>query len=305
MPRRLRTLGVIAIVALGLTATPAAGDHTDPRDPLSPTSPGLPGNGIVQGAGRWEHIRNFPPNPGSDLEFFRKGGDIYASTGTLGQGEAGHVGQRIIRLTHNGAVNPTWVADHGSAACRTANPTGTLGLQHDVQITPKHNPQLVIDATDATGRCHDPAGGGLEFVDISGIGPKSRFQPREIHLTRHAGLSHTVTVDTVRPWIVYNSTSDSSGANRPWIDVLDIRTCLGRTGDTIAQKRARCRPLVYRIPFEPEWSQRVRPNGELEPGSESSCHDITSVGSRIYCAGLNATLIFDTSKMRVAFRPAQ
>ena len=72
---------------------------------------------------------------------------------------------------------------------------------------PSRTRQLLIDTVDALGRCHDIAGGGLEFVDVSGLGTAG-FEPREIHLTRHNGYSHTVTVDAMRPWIVYNSTSD-------------------------------------------------------------------------------------------------
>jgi hypothetical protein len=53
---------------------------------------------------------------------------------------------------------------------------------------------------------------------------------------------------------------------------------------------------VYRIPFEPEWTQMRRAEtGELQPGTEAACHDITASRGRLYCAGLNATLIFDVS----------
>ena len=81
-----------------------------------------------------------------------------------------------------------------------------------------------MDANDTTGRCHDPEGGGLEIVDISGI-EREGLEPREVHLTRHVGTSHTVTVDATRPWLVYNNSSTFDG--NAWIDVLDIRTCLG------------------------------------------------------------------------------
>ena len=43
--------------------------------------------------------------------------------GTLGQDEAGSIGQRIIRLISRGQVAPTWLADHGSAHCE-ANTAG-------------------------------------------------------------------------------------------------------------------------------------------------------------------------------------
>ncbi|HEX2024907.1 MAG TPA: hypothetical protein VHH92_00780, partial [Actinomycetota bacterium] len=291
---KLRTVALTTLVALpvAFVATPAQADHTNPNQPLAPTEGVPPPAFTTRGEGTWQFIDNFPVNPGTDLEFFQAGGSVYAASGTLGQADEDHVGQRIVRLTTgSGAVAPTWRADHGSANCPTANPSGTLGLQHDSQVTGYQDPDLLIDTTDATGRCHDPTGGGLEIIDISGIEDPS-FEPREIHLIRHAGFSHTHTVDSQRPWIVYNSSSDFSG--RPWIDVVDLRTCLGLSALPLDQKRQSCRPQVYRIPFEPDWSrQRNWYDGQLRPGSEAACHDISSSGGRIYCAALNATLIFD------------
>jgi hypothetical protein len=298
--RRSSIFAVLAIVAsLSLTGAPASADHTNPRTPQSLPTDGVSPPGFVTfGEGTWTHIKNFPVNPGTDLEFFRAGGEIYVASGTLGQAPLNHVGQRIVQLTTNGGrtVAPTWVADHGSAKCVIGS-TGVTGLQHDSQVTGFSNPDLLIDTTDATGRCHDTGanGGGLEIIDISQI-ENLAFEPREIHLTRHAGLSHTHTVDATRPWIVYNSSSDFSG--RPWIDVADLRTCLGLEGQTLAQKRDACRPKVYRIPFQPDWSrQRNWYDGQLRPGSEAACHDITSIGTRLYCAALNATLIFDVANL--------
>jgi len=295
--RRLSLLALFALIlGLAVVATPAAADHTNPNTPLAPTEGGPPPTLTTFGEGAWEFIDNFPINPGTDLEFFQAGGDVYVASGTLGQAPEDHVGQRIVRLTTNGAVAPEWRADHGSAACLIGT-TGVTGLQHDSQVTGYTDPELLVDTTDATGRCHDTGtnGGGLEIIDISGIEDPS-FEPREIHLTRQAGFSHTHTVDAKRPWIVYNSSSDFSG--RPWIDVVDIRSCLGLGALTLAQKRDACRPVVHRIPFQPDWSrQRNWFDGQLRPGSEAACHDISSVGNRLYCAALNATLIFDVSKL--------
>ena len=290
------TLMAVMATMLGL-APPAAADHTDPRTPQSSTEGDPTTTFMTRGAGTWDHIRNFKANPGTDLEFFKKGQTLYGTSGTLGQAEAESVGQRIIRLANDGVVDPQFAADHGSAHCETNNPGGTTGLQHDAQITPKSNAQLIIDTTDATGRCHDEAGGGLELIDVSNIN-NARFKPREIHLTRHFGTSHTVTVDATRPGIVYNSTASFS--NQYWIDVLDIRSCLGLAGKTLSAKRAACRPKVFRIPFQENWSKQLNnmtpddPN-DLEDGTAASCHDIYASPGRIYCAALNATLIFDVS----------
>jgi len=298
MRRRLSTVLALAMSFGLLSSVPAGADHTDPNTPLAPNQ-GVTAEPLTTfGAGTWEFIENFPPNPGTDLEFWTATGErprnVYSATGTLGQADADHVGQRILQLTDGSQVDPTWRADHGSAHCTTRNPAGTTGLQHDSQIAQVKRTTLLIDTTDATGRCHDPDGGGLEFIDVTGVANPG-FAPREVHLTRHAGTSHTHTVDATRPWIIYNSSSDFSG--RPWIDVLDIRSCLFvRRSTTLEQRRELCRPLVYRIPFEPEWTQlRKWDTGELRPGTEAACHDITAVRGRLYCAGLNATLILDVT----------
>jgi hypothetical protein len=291
--------GWLVVVLLAL-APSAAADHTNPRTPLAPTN-GVAATGLVRGEGTWEHIANFPglasealTGGGTDLEFFTPAdtSDVYGAFGTLGQDDVGSVGQRILQLTRDGAVAPRWVADHGSARCSTSNPGGTLGLQHDSQVAAMDKVRLLTDTTDATGRCHDPNGGGIEIVDVTGIADSS-FAPREAHLVRLAGFSHTHTVDTGRPWIVYNSSSDFAGGN--WIDVLDIRSCFGSHKWSLTKRRAACRPLVYRIAFQPEWTQqRDQFTGQLEPGS-AACHDITYADGRLYCAGVNATLILDVS----------
>lgn len=293
MARRISAALALVLISL-LLGPPAGADHTNPRTPLAPTEGSPPAEIVTRGAGTWKFIKNFPANPGTDLRFFTKGKDIYASAGTLGQADVAHVGQRIIRLTVNGKVDPQWVADHGSAHCLTDNPGGTTGLQHDAAVTGYKNPKLLIDTTDAIQRCHDGPGGGLELIDISSIA-KASFQPREVHLIRHAGFSHTVTVDATRPWIVYNSSSDFSG--RPWIDVLDVRTCLTSDSWSLTKKRQACRPAVYRIPFQDQWTQsRDVHYDNLNPGS-AACHDITARPGRIYCAALNATLIIDVSNL--------
>jgi hypothetical protein len=290
------------VSAVLVLAPSAAADHTNPRTPLAPTS-GEREAGLVRGEGTWRHIARFRGGAsnaltggGTDLEFFSPAGtsDLYGAFGTLGQDDVGSIGQRILQLTRGGSVSPRWIADHGSAHCTTTNPAGTTGLQHDSQVGSLGRVRLLTDTTDATGRCHDPDGGGLEIVDVTGIANAS-FAPREVHLVRHAGFSHTHTIDPQRPWIVYNSSSDFSG--RPWIDVVDMRSCFGDHRWTLAQRRAACRPSVYRIVFQPEWSmQRDQNTGQLEPGS-AACHDITFSDDRLYCAGINATLILDVSGM--------
>jgi hypothetical protein len=306
----MRRLGSSFFALLTLTflvalSAPAAADHTDPRTPLAPTD-GETADGIVRGEGVWEHLANFPGGAsnlltggGTDLEFFSPFGttDVFGAFGTLGQDDVGSIGQRILQLTQGGEVAPQWVADHGSAHCQIDNASVT-GLQHDSQVAAQGRVRLLTDTTDALGRCHDPDGGGIEIVDVTGIANPS-FEPREVHLIRFAGFSHTHTVDAQRPWLIYNSSSDfavqggAPGGN--WVDVADIRSCFGSHNWSLQKRRAACRPVVYRIQFEPEWTmQRDQTTGQLEPGS-AACHDITSSGGRLYCAAINATLILDVS----------
>ena len=295
MRRRMLPVAVLAMLAVVLGAVPAAADHTNPREPLSSTEDPGTTELLTRGAGNWRHIRNFPPNPGTDVMTFWKRGRLFASAGTLGQANGQHVGQRLIMLINKkDKVRPRWVADHGSANCPTANPGGTTGLQHDQIVTPKRNPRLLIDTTDATGRCHDPGGGGLEIIDISKL-HKKKFKPREIHLTRHAGTSHTVTLDSTRPWIVYNNSSSASGM--PWIDVLNIKSCLKKKARGLKEKRQKCRPKVYRIYMRDRWTRRIDGNGDPVEGSESACHDIEARPGRIYCANLNSTVVLNVRNL--------
>lgn len=285
-----------ALVLVLIIGTAALADHTNPREELSPTNDPGTTQLLTRGEGTWEFIRNFPPNPGTDLKFFKtKDGRLFAAAGTLGQGDEGHVGSRIIQLVDaQGKVTPEWIADHGSANCQTDN-QGVTSLQHDQAVTPKKNPRILIDTTDTVGRCHDDPGGGLEFVAIQKI-HKPGFKPREIHLTRQVGTSHTVTVDATRPWIIYNNSSQSDGQS-PWIDVLNIKSCLNKKLITIKDKRAGCRPKVYRIVFEPEWAERLNANGDRVEGTAAACHDITAKPGRIYCANLNSTIVLDVKNL--------
>ena len=129
---------------------------------------------------------------------------------------------------------------------------------------PKLDAQLIVDATDQRGRCHDSPAfgaetqprGGLELVDITNV-----TTPKEIGLTSHSGEAHTVNVDPKRPHIAYAVTSDSVGVaadgtranenpasgqrfNLDGFEVVDMSSCMYfPKGTTIAQKR---QPAVRR-----------------------------------------------------------
>ena len=177
---------------------------------------------------------------------------------------------------------------HPSATCPGVA-TGVTGLQHDAEAAPKGNAlvqfpnpyvdtrpaQIVVDATDAKGRCHDQGTlavtgatqGGLEIIDVT-----DPMHPTEIGLTRHVGQAHTVNIDPKRPHIAFVSSSDFVNYNAEGvrandehpppppppqppavtnamdgIEVVDMSTCMNFLPGASRQfKIDNCRPLVYR-----------------------------------------------------------
>ena len=284
--------------------------------PLSSTT-----NSGGEGA-KWELVTTIPTgNPQTDLDFFTKGGETYVSVGTLATGpNAG--GQTIVKLTDNGVVAPTYVTGHPSASCLSGS-SGVTGLQHDVEATPKggtilnsanafadkREAQLLVDATDAPGRCHDqgPLGvsqtglvpqGGLELIDI-----EDPAKPKEIGLTTHVGQAHTVNVDPKRPHIAYVSSSDNvavdsegkrandSGGNAfDGIEVVDMSSCMNfAPGTSLDDKRARCNPQVFRYRWP---SAAVTQATSYQQAG--ACHELEIYpDDRITCSAVTATAMFD------------
>src|SRR5918992_3456188 len=153
------------LAAAGLLLLPATvGAHLLDHAPPSFNPQAPPGQEFTSGGedAEWELVATLPTgNPHTDLDFFTRGGNIYASAGTLGNGpNAG--GQTIAQLTDGSEVAPRIVSSHPSASC-LSNPEAALGLQHDVEASPKggtilntFNPaastgeaQILVDATDA------------------------------------------------------------------------------------------------------------------------------------------------------------
>ncbi len=252
-----------------------------------------------------------------------------------------HVGRRDVRVRRHARGRPERgrpddrpadPAGRGGAADRrepplglcVSNPAAALGLQHDVEATPKGNAilntanpaavrtdaQLLLDATDASGRCHDQgtAGvsgaprGGLELVDITNV-----VDPVEIGLTSHIGEAHTVNVDPKRPHIAYAVTSDSiavSGGKRQnevpgssdrndldGFEVVDLSSCMNFPAGTSADlKRMLCKPQVYRYRY---------PTAEMALGhslksSIYGCHELEVYpDDRLTCGSGAAMLLFD------------
>jgi hypothetical protein len=279
---------------------------------------------------QWQFVASFATgDPHTDLDFFTQRGETYASVGTLGIG-ANAAGQAIFQLTSRGQLQPRFVSSQPSARC-PSEPSQALSLQHDVEATPKGttllnavNPsavradtQLLVDATDGPGRCHDQgtAGGlaaapqgGLELIDVSDVG-----RPVEIGLTSHVGEAHTVNIDPKRPHIAYAVTSDAVSVTQPGnkrgnemagsealdldgFEVVDMSSCMNfKPGATLPQRRGLCRPKVYRYRY-PDAKIAL---GHTEKGTIYGCHEVeVYADDRLTCGSGAAAIVFD---MRGAF----
>jgi hypothetical protein len=347
--RRLLAAAVAGAAFLA-TATVASGGHgLELADHFTPggaeTIPGTTAMSGGQGAS-WKFVATIPTgNPHTDIDYFTQGGEVYASVGTLATG-GNDAGQTIIKLTHNGNVvedpdplipdplnpkRPHFVSGHGSADC-ISRPDQALGLQHDVEATPKGNAilntawpfsvrgdaQLLIDATDNPGRCHDNGAafgfvgvpqGGLELIDITDI-----ETPVEIGLTSHIGEAHTVNVDPKRPHIAYAVTSDNVTVDQATgrrqnevrgsgeeldldgFEVVDMSSCMNfPPGTTLQQKRDRCRPKVYRYRYP---TAAMALGHTVKSGSNAifGCHELEVYpDDRLTCGSGNAAMVFDMS----------
>ncbi|CAN5745124.1 hypothetical protein BH24ACT25_BH24ACT25_00440 [soil metagenome] len=329
----MRRKAVVALVVVGALSVPGsvwadgALDHPAPPftadEPLSTTF-----NSGGKGA-RWKLITSFATgNPHTDLDFFTRDGDTFASVGTLAIGPNGG-GQTIVQLTEGDRVDPSFVAGHPSASC-LSNPEAALGLQHDVEAAPKgkailntDNPfavrtdtEVIVDATDANGRCHDQglAGieaapqGGLEIVDVTD--PEN---PVEIGLVSNIGEAHTVNVDPKRPHIAYAVTSDAitvdengkreneiegdnDALDLDGFEVVDMSSCMGfPEGTSVTVKRMQCRPEVYRYRYP---NKQIALGHTLQDGSQAifGCHELEVYpDDRLTCGGGNAAILFDVS----------
>jgi hypothetical protein len=363
VPRRAAALlaapALVMSVAVALpgAATAHEFDHAPPG--RGGTAPGGPVTTMFpNGPGTFELLTSIPTgNPHSDLDFFTKNGETYLSAGTLAIG-GNQGGQSIVKLTQGGEVElrdasgartglaPQFVTGHPSATC-VSRPDAALALQHDVEATPKSataisndsylpaNPaktgdaQLLLDATDAAGRCHDqgPAGatgprGGLEIIDITGLGTpgfgSAENRTREIALTSHIGEAHTVNVDPQRPHIAYVVTSDSVSVtpnadgtfrrnnevndgvpnNLDGFEVVDLSSCLTAPygtmpeGLSFTQKREACKPEVYRY----RYTDLAVAQGHSIKTSVFGCHELKPYPNDLLTCGSGAAaIVFDMS----------
>jgi len=330
MSRRSAFAAVLAALA-ALPAAAVAHDLDHPAPSFTDPAPLPTTNFNAGGPGaKWQLLDTIVTgNPHSDLDYFTQGGETFASVGLLGTSANGG-GQSIVQLTNKGQVAPKLISQHPSASCAAVAASAT-GLQHDVEATPKgdvilntdvlqanrNDAQLLLDASDAPGRCHDNgdlgAGaprGGLEIIDVT-----DPAKPKEIGLTSHIGQAHTVNVDPRRPHIAYAVTSDgvsvgadgkrgnetNEGLNLDGFEVVNLKSCLEAPLGTIPAgtdplvKRDLCRPEVYRFRYPSAAIARGHTNNVAGQGV-FGCHELELYpDDRLTCGSGNAAIVFDMS----------
>jgi hypothetical protein len=323
---RFTLAAVVGALALPGSALAGHGLELLDHDPPAGAPPAAPNPGFQSGGqgAEWDLIGSIPTgNPHSDLDFFTQGGNTFASVGTLGTGVNGG-GQTIVQLTEGNRVAPKFVSAAPTASC-LSDPQETLSLQHDVEAAPKGNAilntdvlaanrsdaQIIVDATDAPGRCHDQGvgglpgapKGGLEIIDVTN--PAS---PVTIGMTSHIGEAHTVNVDPKRPHIAYAVTSDpvavnSDGQRENEIDdnddefdldgfeVVDMSSCLNfPAGASLEAKRTACKPQVWRY----RYSDLAMSQGHSLKSTVYGCHELEIYPSdRLTCGSGQAMIELD------------
>jgi hypothetical protein len=315
-------LAAMALLAALPALAQAGHGLLDHPAPLVPSSP-QPNNGFRAEGGQWELLGSIPTgNPHTDLDFFTRNGETFASVGTLATAP-NRGGQTIVQLTTGGEVKGFKVTGSAPTATCVSSPAETLGLQHDVEASPKgkavlntFNPfvdardaQIIVDATDAPGRCHDQGAGGianapqggLEIIDVT-----DPANPVTIGLTSHVGEAHTVNIDPKRPHIAYVSSSDqvgvdekgvrnnetsTSSTNLDGIEMVDMRSCMNfPAGTSVEAKRMACRPQVFRYRY-PSASIGL---GHTKRTNIFGCHELEIYpNDRLTCAAGTALITLD------------
>ena len=217
-------------------------------------------------------VATFPTgNPHTDIDFFTKGGETYMSAGTLGTGPNGG-GQTILQADQRRCRGaelrrrpPLRRVPEQPGRARSASSTTSRRRRRAARSSTSSNTgavnkeaQLLIDASDANGRCHDggtfglvdTAQGGLEIIDIS-----NPAAPKEIGLTSHIGEAHTVNIDPKRPHIAYAVTSDSVSVDENGVRANEIAG--QRRGAEPRRLRGRRPVLVHELPAP---ARRSRPS---------------------------------------------
>ena len=302
-----RRAGLLFAIA-GLLVLPATvGAHLDHAPPqFQPQTPPAPAFMSGGEDADWELVGDASPtgNPHTDLDFFTRGGETYASVGTLGIGPNGG-GQTIVQLTEDGEVAPRYrrlapVRLVPEQPERRARPPARRRGDAQGRRDPQHLQPVGRDRRGAAAHRRHRRRGPLPRPGRrrprqrahaaawrSSTSP-TRPRRRRSALTSHIGESHTVNVDPKRPHIAYSVTSDSvsvtdgkrNNEDPDELAALQPRRLRGRrpllVHELPGRDRARrpsatrCRPQVYRYRYpSPAMAQ-----GHTNKNSVYGCHEL-------------------------------
>lgn len=282
----------ISLACLLATSMVAHADHV-PSEPVP--SAGLALAVPALEAGDIRAITNVPAAqapaaPLGETDPFTRGGRTYTITSSMWYGlqvldVTNPLSPQIVG-TYSSATTCASLAQTPASGGALIDPLGAQGgWENDLAFTP--DGRIAIIGQDADGRCHDPASGGIELVDVSDVA-----NPRLLHLVRNVGEAHSITIDPERPWLAYISTSDSNDL----IDIVDFRSCLGGVAGI-----EQCRPAIARAAFDERFYPSIANPATEEDDDDlfaDGCHDIRFEGDRAFCAAVfDGSLMFDTSQV--------
>ena len=278
-----RLSGLLILVILMVLPGTAWADHVPPEVGVVPARldelPTVVAEGPIRYVSNAQTGRDFAGTFGEVPPFVRDGRTYLVAASS-------YYGFSVIDVTDPAA--PTVVSEYASGfgcpispiqstiTTRRPDPLGYGAWENDISFAP--DGRWVVIGTDSTGRCHDPAGGGMELVDLSDV-----TNPKVVHLVRNVGYAHSITLDPKRPWLAYMSSSDSNDV----IDVVDFKSCIGKDP-------AGCAPQVARLVLDPVHLPGLA-DAEKEDQTTDGCHDLRFYNDLAFCAAVGSTLILDVS----------
>ena len=319
MSRKLVLVAAFALM-LAVPSTASAGhglkawlnayyDHPAPA--FAPTVPPSPVFSSGGPGAHWELVASIPTgNPHTDIDFFTQGGETYASVGTLAIGPNGG-GQTIVQLTQNGAGHAVVAASSSPGTRRRrclSNPAAALGLQHDVEATPKGNAHPATRRTLRRSSTRRPAprrrdrrsaaaattracsaletrrSGGLEIIDVTDVDEarsRSGSPATSASRTRSTSTRSGRTSPTRSPPTASASTPTASARTRiPTAASASTstasrsstcpRACTSRRADASSRSALACRPEVYRYRYpSARWRSATRSTDSIY-----GCHEL-------------------------------
>jgi hypothetical protein len=289
----MRRLAILTLtIGFAMLPTMARADHVPPNLGIIPGNlpapPALLSEGPIRFVSNTPTGRSFAGTLGEVAPFTRDGKRYIVAGSSV-------YGFSVIEVTDPAA--PTTVSEYasafgcpGSALMQVTEGSrdpieialGYGGWENDISWSP--DGRWVVMGMDAPGRCHDPIFGGIEIVDLADVS-----NPKLVHLVRNTGQSHSVTLDPLRPWLAYISTSDSEDV----LYIVDYKMCMDIPAGA-------CTPTVAAAVFDYDYWPALYDKAEKRDKTETGCHDLRFYKDRAYCASVGSTMILDVSKVSEA-----